>query len=144
MAEATKTTCRALTFVFHLWESMVIALLSWWQSYFTPIIWNAPQHSPSSSTRNPFSSACHFSAFQIKEAFAKKNYLLHIYYMVMWSLISLQHREEMLQERLQNNNLGSWNNHSAVSCSPLGLPTRSHLLEGGITEDCLLILLPVT
>lgn len=32
-----------------------------------------------------------------------------------------------LWEGLQNNNTGSWNNHSAISCSPLGLPTRSHM-----------------
>lgn len=33
----------------------------------------------------------------------------------------------LLQERLQNNKMGSWNNHSAISCSRLGLHTRSHM-----------------
>lgn len=30
----------------------------------------------------------------------------------------------LLQERLQNNKMGSWNNHSAISCSPMCLHTR--------------------
>lgn len=80
------------------------------------------------------SSVCHFSFFHIRTAFVIGNYLLHTHYILMQTLFfsAAQGRGGTVNippfwERLQSNNTGSWNNHSAISCSPLGLPTRSHM-----------------